>query len=196
MSLTGTQTEKNLITSFVNESVAAHRYELFGKAASKEGHQFIGKLFAETAGMERQHANQFYGALQGGEVTITNTFPASVPGKARVADTITNLKDAIEGETHEYSVAYIDAAATARSEGFPEIAALFEAIAKAEEYHGKRFTYFLKKLQSNELYTSPTPLYWVCSNCGHIHYAEEAPEICPACNHPRGYFFTEGISYL
>ena len=29
---------------------------------------------------------------------------------------------------------------------------------------------------------------WECRNCGHIHYGDEAPEVCPTCNHPQAYF--------
>jgi rubrerythrin len=34
---------------------------------------------------------------------------------------------------------------------------------------------------------------WKCNNCGYIHEGEEAPDKCPACSHPQGYFeiFTE-----
>ena len=31
-------------------------------------------------------------------------------------------------------------------------------------------------------------MIWQCSNCGHIHVGKQAPEVCPACNHPQSYF--------
>lgn len=31
---------------------------------------------------------------------------------------------------------------------------------------------------------------WQCVNCGHVHGAPSAPEICPACSGPRSYFKT------
>ncbi|MCQ2602909.1 MAG: rubrerythrin family protein, partial [Clostridia bacterium] len=29
---------------------------------------------------------------------------------------------------------------------------------------------------------------WKCRNCGHIHFGEAAPEVCPVCAHPQAYF--------
>lgn len=29
---------------------------------------------------------------------------------------------------------------------------------------------------------------WHCINCGYIHSAQEAPEVCPTCGHPRAHF--------
>mgnify|MGYP002508873391 CR=1 FL=1 len=29
---------------------------------------------------------------------------------------------------------------------------------------------------------------WKCRNCGHIHVALKAPEVCPVCDHPKAYF--------
>jgi rubrerythrin len=29
---------------------------------------------------------------------------------------------------------------------------------------------------------------WRCLNCGYLHEGGEAPEVCPACAHPKAYF--------
>ncbi|KAL0216862.1 hypothetical protein RCL1_007345 [Eukaryota sp. TZLM3-RCL] len=184
----GSQTEKNLITHCVHETFAAQLYENFGKAAAKEGHNVIAKIFSETAAMERQHANQFYSFLQGGDVTIHSSFPAGVPGTARVGNTIQNLESAIQGETGEFNVSYPEAARIALSEGFSEVAERYTAIAAAERFHAIRFQHYLDKLKNNSMYSSPDVQIWVCTNCGHIHEGTEAPDTCPACVHPKGYF--------
>ncbi|MFN3329453.1 MAG: rubrerythrin family protein, partial [Pyrinomonadaceae bacterium] len=62
-------------------------------------------------------------------------------------DTITNLKSAIHGETHEYTDMYPGMAKTAREEGFNEIADWFETLAKAEKSHAGRFQKLLESIQ-------------------------------------------------
>jgi len=32
------------------------------------------------------------------------------------------------------------------------------------------------------------PVRWFCRNCGYIHEGEEAPELCPSCDHPQAHF--------
>ena len=36
---------------------------------------------------------------------------------------------------------------------------------------------------------------WVCRNCGAIVIAEEAPEKCPVCAHPKAYFEIKRDNY-
>ena len=47
-----------------------------------------------------------------------------------VPDTVTNLKDAAAGENYEWTDMYATFAKEAREEGFTEIAALFDGVAK------------------------------------------------------------------
>ena len=56
-----------------------------------------------------------------------------------IGTTKANLAAAIAGETHEYTDMYPGMAATARDEGFDEIADWFETLAKAERSHANRF---------------------------------------------------------
>ena len=54
-----------------------------------------------------------------------------------------NLAAAVAGETHEYTDMYPGFAATARAEGFSEVADWFETLAKAEKSHAGRFEQLL-----------------------------------------------------
>ena len=47
-SIKGTQTEKNLLTSFAGESQARNRYTFFASAAKKEGFEQIAAIFLEN----------------------------------------------------------------------------------------------------------------------------------------------------
>jgi rubrerythrin len=79
-------------------------------------------------------------------------------------------------------------AATARDEGFPGAARLFEAIAVAEKQHEKRYLGLLKNVEEGTLFKRAEPVVWRCRNCGYLHEGAEAPAACPACAKRQGYF--------
>ena len=65
-SIKGTQTEKNLLTSFAGESQARMRYTYFASVAKKEGYEQIAAIFTETADQEKEHAKRMFKFLEGG----------------------------------------------------------------------------------------------------------------------------------
>ena len=83
---------------------------------------------------------------------------------------------------------YPEFATTAREEGFEEIACVFEAIAVAEKQHEKRYLAFLKNIENKEVFKKGEKVVWRCRNCGYVHEGEEAPQKCPACDHPQAHF--------
>ncbi|MES9906049.1 MAG: rubrerythrin [Sedimenticola sp.] len=181
--LKGSQSERNLLVSFAGESQARNRYTYFAAAARKEGLVQISHIFEESANQEKEHAKRFFKFLQGGDLEITETFPAG-----RISSTLDNLRAAAAGEEHEWSTMYPAFAATAREEGFPEIAVAFEAIAVAEKQHGKRYRELADNLEAGRVFRRDGNVVWRCRNCGYLHEAEEAPDLCPACLHPQAYF--------
>ena len=120
--------------------------------------------------------------LQGGEVAISASFPAGVIG-----DTKANLKAAAAGENYEWTEMYSTFAKIAREEGFDQIAAVFESIAKAEEAHEARYLALLKNIEQGKVFKQDQVVKWKCRNCGYIHEGCEAPRECPACAHPQSY---------
>ena len=46
----------------------------------------------------------------------------------------------------------------------------------------------LKDVEEDAMFKKATSTVWICLNCGHIHYGETAPLVCPVCNHPQAYF--------
>jgi rubrerythrin len=182
-SLKGTKTEKNLLAAFAGESQARNRYTFFASAAKKAGHEQIAAIFLETADNEKEHAKRFFKLLEGGDVEITATFPAGV-----ISDTATNLEEAANGEKLEWSKLYLDAENTARKEGLENIAVQFKEIAEVEEEHEKRYRKLLKNLKEGKVFKKDTIVKWKCRNCGYVHEGKEAPQKCPACDHPRAYY--------
>ncbi len=183
MSIKGTQTEKNLLKAFAGESQARNRYTYFASVAKKEGYVQIAAIFEETANQEKEHAKRLFKFLEGGEVEITASYPAG-----KIGNTLENLLAAAAGEKYEHSEMYPEFAKVAREEGFDEIAAVFENIAVAEKYHEKRYRDLAANIEAGRVFKREAPVKWRCRNCGYVHEGEEAPEICPACAHPRAYF--------
>ena len=122
-SIKGTQTEKNLLIAFDGESQARNRYTYYAGVAKKEGLVQVSHIFEETANQEKEHAKRFFKFLEGGQLEITETFPAGGLGS-----TLENLREAAAGEEHEWTEMYPGFAKVAREEGFNGVAAAFDAI--------------------------------------------------------------------
>ena len=106
----------------------------------------------------------------------------------KVPTTTENLKDAASGENYEWTDMYATMAKEAREEGFDDIAALFEGVGAIEKHHEARYKAMLKDVEEDAMFKKDTSTVWICLNCGHIHYGETAPLVCPVCNHPQAYF--------
>ncbi len=182
-SIKGTQTEKNLLTSFAGESQARNRYTFFASVAKKEGFEQISDIFTETANQEKEHAKRMFKYLEGGTVEITACYPAGVIGT-----TLENLQAAANGEHEEWAEAYPKFAEIAQKEGFPEIAAMYRNISVAEKNHEERYRAFVSNIEKAKVFAKDGEVVWQCRNCGYIHVGKEAPKACPACLHPQAYF--------
>lgn len=190
MSLQGSQTEKNILTAFCGESQARNRYTYFSSQAKKEGFVQISAIFEETANQEREHAKRLFKMLEGGEVEICASFPAGVIGT-----TAENLEEAAGGENYEHTTMYPEFAATAREEGFTEIAEVFMSIAVAEKYHEERYLKLLDNVKKHQVFDRKQPAAWRCRNCGYQHQGTSAPDTCPACNHSQAHFEINPSNY-
>ena len=90
---------------------------------------------------------------------------------------------------------YATFAKEAKEEGFEELAALFEMVAKIEKEHEDRYRKLLANIENGEVFVKSEPNTWECGNCGHVHVGESAPELCPVCKHPQSYFFVKAKNY-
>jgi rubrerythrin len=182
-SLIGSQTEKNLLSSFAGESQARNRYTYFAGQARKDGYVQIADIFEETANHEKEHAKRFFKFLEGGQLEITASFPAGVIGS-----TLENLNGAAEGEKHEYSELYPGFARIAREEGFGTIADVWDAVSVSEKQHEKRYRELAANIMADKVFKRDQSVVWRCRNCGYLHTGTDAPQLCPACAHPRAHF--------
>lgn len=163
---------------------------VFASVAKKEGYEQIAGVFAETADQEKEHAKRFFKFLEGGDLEITASYPAG-----RIGTTAENLLAAAKGENEEWDVLYPDFAKVAEEEGFPEIANAFKQISKVEAEHERRYLKLLSRITDGNFFKRDGKIWWQCRNCGFICEAEEAPKICPACQHPQAYFEPKKDNY-
>lgn len=182
-SIKGTQTEKNLLTSFAGESQARTRYTFFASQAKEEGFEQIAAIFLETADQEKEHAKRMFKYLEGGMVEITASYPAGVIGT-----TAQNLVAAAAGEHEEWAIDYPKFADVAEAEGFKEIAVMYRSIAKVEAMHEERYKALLARVENDEVFSREEAIDWQCRNCGFVVTGKKAPKTCPACLHPQAYF--------
>ena len=170
-SLKGTKTEKNLLEAFAGESMARNKYTWFGNVARKAGYDQIAELFEKTANNEKAHAYMWFKELD------------------QLGDTAANLLAAAEGENHEWTDMYVKMAQEAEEEGFPEIAAKMRGVAAIEKRHEERYRKLLQNIEEMKVFSKDSGLtIWECRNCGHIVVGPSAPEVCPVCAHPQGFF--------
>lgn len=166
----GTKTEQNLRTAFSGESEARNKYTFFASTAKKEGYEQIAALFQKTADNEKEHAKMWFKELQG------------------IGSTADNLLSAAEGENYEWTDMYATFAKEAKEEGFDEIALLFEQVGEIEKRHEERYLKLRSNIVEDKVFKKEQPIAWICTNCGHVHYGTEAPDVCPVCKHPKAYF--------
>jgi len=183
MELKGSKTEKNLLKAFAGESQARNRYTYFASVAKKEGFKQIEAIFLETAENEKEHAKVFFKYLEGGDVEIQAAYPAG-----KIGTTEENLLEAAEGEKMEWGTLYPEFEKIAREEGFDKIADSFKEISEVEEEHEKRYRKLLANVKNGEVFKKDNVVKWKCRNCGYVHEGAEAPEECPACQHPQAHY--------
>ncbi len=177
--LKGSKTEKNLMKAFAGESEARNKYSYYASKAKKEGFEQIGAIFEETANNEKEHAKMWFKELHDGAVP----------------DTLTNLKDAAEGEHYEWTEMYKEFAKTAREEGFTRIAELFEKVATIEKTHEERYLKLVGNINDHLVFRRGEEKVWICRNCGYVYTGKEALEVCPVCSHPQSFMEIRADNY-
>jgi rubrerythrin len=177
------KTAKNLLISFSAEAQARTRYNMFATRARDDGFVQIGKLFDETADQEYEHAQRFFKFFNGGDLEICWNFPAGV-----VLDSHANLIASAELELYVHGTMYNNFAIIARQEGFERAAETLDAISVAERHHEDLFRELAANIRNEKVFNRSAEMTWKCINCGYLHFGKEAPDKCPACVKPKGYF--------
>lgn len=159
------KTEQNLREAFSGEAQANRKYLAFAKNAEKEGYLQVAKLFRAVAEAETIHAHAHLRVL------------------GEIKSTAENLKEAISGETHEFTKMYPDMIKTAEAEGNKAAERSFSYANEVEKIHAGLYKKALDNLGQTEEVS-----YYICSVCGYT-CEKEPPEICPVCGAKTKAFF-------
>jgi rubrerythrin len=160
----GSKTDKNLQEAFAGESQANRTYLAFAKKAEQEGYLQVAKLFRAAADAETVHAHAHLRAMGG------------------IRSTAENLKEAISGETHEFTSMYPQMIKEAEAEGHQAALRNFKFANAVEQVHAGLYQNALDLL-GKTLEVD----YYVCQVCGQTLEGEPTGP-CPICNAAKGAF--------
>ena len=163
------KSEKDLKDAFAGESQANRKYLAFAKQAEKEGYKQVARLFRAAAAAETVHAHAHLKALGG------------------IRSTAENLKEALEGEIHEFKNMYPAMIADAEAEGNKAAHRSFSFANEVEKIHAALYEKALAELASEA--TQPDTAYHVCNVCGYTCEGEP-PDQCPVCKAGKKAFFS------
>lgn len=159
------KTSENLKHAFAGESQANRKYLAFAKQAEKEGHPQVARLFRAVAEAETVHAHAHLKHMGG------------------IGTTAENLKEAMNGEIHEFTKMYPQMIAEAAEEGQRAVERGFHFANEVEKVHAGLYEKALENLGK-----AAEVEYFVCSVCGYT-CETEVPEKCPVCTAARKAFF-------
>lgn len=175
--LSGTRTERNLTTAATEEARAHTKYELYSGVAYEDGYATVGDSLWNLSHQEKEHSELWYDYL------------------GKIGDTRQNLEEAIATEGYEAESMYNEFANVADEEGFSEIAEKFRMVAAIENNHRDILKNTLTELRDGTLYGgAPDNAEWFCTNCGYVVTGPDAPDICPVCGYPKGYFLRYDVN--
>lgn len=150
-----TKTQDNLMAAFAGESQANRKYLAYAKVADSEGKPAVAKLFRAAAEAETIHA-------------LTHFRNAG-----KIGDTDANLKDAISGETFEFTKMYPDMIADAKADGNGTVEKYMTWVQAVEEIHANFYIKAVAGKLSGEN-------FYLCPVCGFTHEGKPT-EACPLC---------------
>lgn len=164
--LKGSKTEAGLLEAFAGESQANRKYLAFAEKADQEGYTAAAKLFRAAAAAETVHAHAHLRALGG------------------IRTTADNLREALSGETHEFTAMYPQMIEDAASEGFDTAQRSFRFANAVEKVHAALYQKAIDNLGLNTAAVD----YYVCKLCGNtVEGAPHSP--CAVCQALPAAFF-------
>ena len=131
------------------------------------------------------------GGLVGAGLALLYTPVTGREARERIGGLAGDLKK----KTEEWKNIYPTFGKIAEEEGFAAPAAIFRRVAEVEVEHEKRYLRLLGHVKNGTLYKREKPIRWKCAKCGRVHEGTEAPERCPTCAHPQGWFIPVEANY-
>jgi len=177
-----TKSEEGLKAAFAGESQANRKYLAFSKKAEQEGFPGIARLFHAAAAAETVHAHNHLRVAAAAETVHAHNHLRVLKG---IKSTVENLKEAIEGESYEFTEMYPEFIEDAKTDGNESAERSFNYANDVEKVHHKLFKKALELLENGKD-LEDKPMY-VCAVCGYTHEGDP-PDTCPVCNSPKKVF--------
>ena len=171
---------------------------MYARVAKEEGYIQISEIFLKTAENEWEHASTLFKLINELKKKLGEGFEevkVEVAAPTMLGDTAENLRAAVAGEHYENTEMYPSFADVAEREGLTDVAKRLRAIAVAERHHEERFRKLLEEVEAGTVFKKDREVWWVCMECGYVHYGREPPEGCPSCGHSRSYFMVKCEEY-
>lgn len=154
-------TQENLGSAFAGESQANRKYLAFADQAEIDGYPNLAKLFRAAAAAETVHAHNHLRRMGG------------------IKSSLENLKEAIHGETFEFTKMYPEYLEIAEKEKNKPAYWSFDVAMQVEKIHADFYQAAHEKIKAGKDLDVET--YYVCGVCGNT-FDNEHPEKCPICN--------------
>lgn len=151
------KTDENLEAAFAGESKAHMSYLGYSRAAEKEGHKQVARLFRAIAEAEKIHALNHFAVMK------------------KAGPSSNNIESAIKGETYEFTEMYPEFIKQAEKENNSRARNSFSDASAVEKIHSVLYKEALENLGKNE-----ETVYHVCPVCGNT-VAGDAPDKCEIC---------------
>jgi Rubrerythrin len=165
-------TYKNLLVAYQANLMNSTRYNIYADIARREGFMEIGNIYDTTALNDQEHARIWLRQIDQGQLPNTQQ----------------TLLESSKNEINMASNMYQQFATVAKEEGYLDIAALFSGVANIDYNHASVFDAEYQNVKNNQVFCKPAETLWICMQCGNILSGSCAPEICPVCKFPQGYY--------
>lgn len=172
MEFQNSRTYANLQNAYEIELMQSTLYSIYGDIARQEGYQEIGNVYDIFQRNNKEHARIWLRQLNNGNLpNIEEALAASA-----------------EIEIYNGNQLYREYANIAREEGYTEIESLFNGVANIDLNHSLQLRTYYDEVLRNQVFCRPQPHLWICMQCGNIMNGLCAPEVCPVCDFPQGYY--------
>ncbi len=186
-SLKGSTTAENLLTAFRDKTFDQLRYTNFANVATEERYIQINKLFNQMARAVNEHAKVMARFLLCSGYK-SEEICSLLQRPIYVSNTIANLETAAKNEINNATIIYPAYSKIAFDERYMEVSVLLSMIVRADDNFGRICSNDAMMLTNGTFFTKSEPKKWICNRCGFIYNGYTAPDLCPLCNMPQGYY--------
>lgn len=171
------KTIENLKAAITGETGASTKYAAFAQKAADEGYPNISKMFKAASAAEAIHVKNHNAVL----TKLNEANFEATPDAVTPDSTAINIKNAIEGETHEFTSMYPDFLKVAKDEKCKDAITSFTWAQDAEKKHAELYASSLNILKLTGSDKTVPATWYVCPKCGNLYQSIDGVETCELC---------------